>query len=758
MSFKKFKKSIRKSRSQAKKSRCDQQECSLEPTNAHKSFSHLFDSSFVILKRSTKNSIKEYFKSLKYHCMHLLSKRNSSGYCYNHLASEGIYDDFKDHTVCASPLLDTCLPLKTMDRALDEMASGDIHLTFDEYVRAVTVSHSAPNQTRFSAISCLANTVSLSLSEKNKALTTSPITPNLMLTNTISRSESIISLSSPLEEMYTFDVSFFEDAKTVTNSSSAPSLTLIDTILRSDSMINLSFQEDEKAITASHPIPNWMPTSNPAYANLTLDILNKALSPLDEVYLYGLSLCGTSKSVTTSQFTLNVVSGPSISCAFKVVNIESKSLLPLKVSYIITTPITVYTNANTIFRTVSGKIPAINLAQTKSVTASCTMPSEDRTGECIPGCEPNAGSELSTSNKRVFGTIRKPFKGIFKRNKYTTQISVAPNFTISVDPKSVSPESEVCSSFKGTKGNNINITSKWDTVGKLLTAYFKKSGTARDDCNRFSQYLVEAKNKETFLAIDVLSAGSQEFKGVNEEIGKEVVKFEEELYVGKLEEFGSSRSQSLLSEIAEAILVDDMYAYKFKSLEPEAEYDIRWQNKFHEKKNNDKAHDGIFLGIANALHSIILHSHSTDKLLSNPVYIKRSLLAASLSGTSACRNPKITSDGVFKYLKLIFGAYDEITIEHSIIGYLYLTRMLSISGQNLTEDNWELLIAVIMLTTIKFWDDRSLYTADFVPLFSGLELKEVRDIERTFLNDIEFHLSVKCKEFAATYFYLKRWI
>ncbi|KAI9480617.1 MAG: hypothetical protein EXX96DRAFT_537882 [Benjaminiella poitrasii] len=285
-----------------------------------------------------------------------------------------------DHTVCASPLFDTCLPLKATDGMLNEFFSNDIYLTFDEYIKAVTASYSAPNLTRFSTISCLTSTVSLSLSEKNKAITTSPITPSLTLTNTISRSDSMISLASPLEEMYTFDVSFFEDAKTVTKSSSAPSLTLIDTILRSDSMISLSFQEDEKAITASHPIPNWMPTSNPAYANLTLDMLNKTLSPLDEVYLYGLSLCGTIFLVHPRSLILRV------------------NHLPLKKSHIITTPITTYTNANTIFRT----------------------------GECITSCEPNAGSELFTSNKRVFGTIQKLFKGIFQRNKYTTQISTAP--------------------------------------------------------------------------------------------------------------------------------------------------------------------------------------------------------------------------------------------------------------------------------------------------------------------------------------------
>ncbi|KAI9469931.1 MAG: hypothetical protein EXX96DRAFT_385962 [Benjaminiella poitrasii] len=201
-----------------------------------------------------------------------------------------------------------------------------------------------------------------------------------------------------------------------------------------------------------------------------------------------------------------------------------------------------------------------------------------------------------------------------------------------------------------------------------------------------------------------------------------------------------------------------MYTYKFRSLDHEAKYDILWQNEFHKEKNNNKAVDEIFLCIAKALHSIIIHNHSTDKLLSNPLYIKKSVLASNLAGVRTLKNPKITTNDIFNYMKLIFGAYDEAIVEHSIIGYLYLTRMLNISGQNLTKDNWEILIAATMLATVKFWDDQSLYTADFVPIFRGLAIDEVLNIERTFLNDIEFHLSVKCKEFAATYFYLKRWI
>ncbi|KAI9471021.1 MAG: hypothetical protein EXX96DRAFT_586578 [Benjaminiella poitrasii] len=105
-----------------------------------------------------------------------------------------------------------------------------------------------------------------------------------------------------------------------------------------------------------------------------------------------------------------------------------------------------------------------------------------------------------------------------------------------------------------------------------------------------------------------------------------------------------------------------------------------------------------------------------------------------------------------------FSAYNEVTIEHYIIGYLYLERMLSMSHQDLTEYNWEILISVTMLATVKYWDDHSLYTKEFAPFFGGLTIDVVLNIERTFFNDISFNLLVKCSEFAETYFRLRKWM
>ncbi|KAI9475462.1 MAG: hypothetical protein EXX96DRAFT_573372, partial [Benjaminiella poitrasii] len=232
MSLKNFVKSLIKKSSQSKKSHRDHQKSSLEPVITNTSFSPFLNDSFLIPKNRTKKPVKKIFKSLKNCCKHLFSKKKSPVHCYNYSSWKKECNDFKDYTVCASPSLDTGLPLKEMDGTTTEMTFDGVYLTNDEYIRAITASYSTPNLMRISTASFLTSAVSPSLGEECVAVTVPPITPKLMPTDTTSRSVSTIRLASPLGEFFSFDAYYRGDCKDVMESSSAPSLMLMDTIFR----------------------------------------------------------------------------------------------------------------------------------------------------------------------------------------------------------------------------------------------------------------------------------------------------------------------------------------------------------------------------------------------------------------------------------------------------------------------------------------------------------------------------------------------
>ncbi|KAI9469932.1 MAG: hypothetical protein EXX96DRAFT_385961 [Benjaminiella poitrasii] len=362
MSLEKFKKFIKK-RSRTKKSHCNNVESLIDTDIAHESFSRLFDGPFSIPRTSTKNSIKQYYKSFKYFCIRFRPKKNPSHYESDHSNPIQQYDIFKDYENCTSTSLGDNSLLKSIGRVANRKSFSTVYLSFDEYINAVAASHSAPN---------------------------------LMPVSTISSAISTISLS----------------------------------------------------------------------------------------------LCKDSQAFTVSRSVSSATPDPNMSCTANLVNIVSKS----EASY----SSIAYTNKDTIFRNASGKMLANSVdlchQQIDSVATNFTTKPEDRTGDCIPNCEPNASSTIFPSNnaqmtsnntplqnssnhisnyhvnrleleevaqspvlivkpvrniaeiinkkdsqekRKIFSTTRKSFRDIFKLNKKKTAlVSTAPNSTIFVDHKS----------------------------------------------------------------------------------------------------------------------------------------------------------------------------------------------------------------------------------------------------------------------------------------------------------------------------------
>ncbi|KAI9020209.1 hypothetical protein CLU79DRAFT_719984 [Phycomyces nitens] len=67
----------------------------------------------------------------------------------------------------------------------------------------------------------------------------------------------------------------------------------------------------------------------------------------------------------------------------------------------------------------------------------------------------------------------------------------------------------------------------------------------------------------------------------------------------------------------------------------------------------------------------------------------------------------------------------ELHAEHLVITYIYVARMLDMSGQRLCDTNWRMITMVGLLLAVKVWDDYAVYNSDFAQIYSDLIVEEM---------------------------------
>ena len=113
-----------------------------------------------------------------------------------------------------------------------------------------------------------------------------------------------------------------------------------------------------------------------------------------------------------------------------------------------------------------------------------------------------------------------------------------------------------------------------------------------------------------------------------------------------------------------------------------------------------------------------------------------------------------SEDAIFQSIKSIY-SIAEFSAECLVISLLYIERVRSLTNVPLLNSNWQPMLLAAMIVAQKVWDDKSLLNVDFSVICSAYTLKDINNLEKAFLDLIEYNVSITASLYASYYFELR---
>ncbi|KAL0087580.1 hypothetical protein J3Q64DRAFT_1820631 [Phycomyces blakesleeanus] len=222
-------------------------------------------------------------------------------------------------------------------------------------------------------------------------------------------------------------------------------------------------------------------------------------------------------------------------------------------------------------------------------------------------------------------------------------------------------------------------------------------------------------------------------------------------------------------EVAQSVLKDDsassFYQENVFNIHDEQTYfqftgkgdfDMQWQKHFRANHQTSAQLGSILRSISWALYDKICTSHAQRIFNHDPVFTKHPyLLPGGYRSNPDLYSVLPTSNwqDIYEHLSFVVNC-GELHAEHLVITYIYVARMLDMSGQRLCDTNWRMITMVGLLLAVKVWDDYAVYNSDFAQIYSDLVVEEINHTELVFLSKLQYNVGVNCYEFARAYFSL----
>ena len=93
--------------------------------------------------------------------------------------------------------------------------------------------------------------------------------------------------------------------------------------------------------------------------------------------------------------------------------------------------------------------------------------------------------------------------------------------------------------------------------------------------------------------------------------------------------------------------------------------------------------------------------------------------------------------------------------ECSVVCLIYIERLITRTGLYITELTWKKLLFTALLLASKVWDDESFENSHFARTFTMYELRTINEMERVFLDFVDYNVHVLGSEYAKYYFVLR---
>uniref|UniRef100_A0A8C9J0J2 Cyclin-Y-like protein 2 n=1 Tax=Piliocolobus tephrosceles TaxID=591936 RepID=A0A8C9J0J2_9PRIM len=109
---------------------------------------------------------------------------------------------------------------------------------------------------------------------------------------------------------------------------------------------------------------------------------------------------------------------------------------------------------------------------------------------------------------------------------------------------------------------------------------------------------------------------------------------------------------------------------------------------------------------------------------------------------------------IYRFVHVLFKATN-LTAEFAIVTLIYIERLLSYAEIDLCPTNWKRIVIGAILLSSKVWEDVTIRNREYCKLFVNTSIEDINELERQFLQLIDYNIKVSGSVYAKYYFHLR---